>query len=56
MAAQVVQESATQSFLAQRRRDQQRALQLLRDDPGLGCAWPLRLQLQGCYTPTGLER
>ncbi|KAK9820634.1 hypothetical protein WJX81_000579 [Elliptochloris bilobata] len=32
---QVVQESATQRFLAQRRRDQQRALQLLRDDPGL---------------------
>ena len=34
-AAQVIQESATQSFLAQRRRDQQRALQLLREDPGL---------------------
>ena len=33
--AQVIQESATQSFLAQRRRDQQRALQLLREDPGL---------------------
>ena len=32
---QVVQESATQQFLQQRRRDQQRALQLLRDDPGL---------------------
>ena len=43
VAAQVVQESATQSFLAQRRRDQQRALQLLRDDPGLGCAWRLSL-------------
>jgi len=35
---QVVQESATQQFLHQRRRDQQRALQLLRDDPGLRCA------------------
>ncbi len=33
--AQVIQESATQGFLAQRRRDQQRALQLLREDPGL---------------------
>jgi hypothetical protein len=32
---QVVQETAGQKFLAMRRKDQQRSLQLLRDDPYL---------------------
>lgn len=34
---QIVQESATQRFLEVRRKDQQRALELLRSDPNLRC-------------------
>ena len=34
-SVQVVQESAAQKFLDLRRKDQQKALQLLRDTPGL---------------------
>ena len=35
---QVVQEGAAQKFLDARRRDQQKALRLLREDPSLGQA------------------
>ena len=34
---QVVKEDATERFLAMRRKDQQRALQHMREDPGLRC-------------------
>ena len=33
---QVLKEDATEKFMATRRREQQRALQKLREDPGLG--------------------
>ncbi len=33
---QVLNENATEQFMATRRREQQRALQKLREDPGLG--------------------
>ena len=46
--SQVVAESATQQFLDARRRDQQRAMALLREDPSLRCVHKL---LPVCAAP-----
>ena len=42
LIAQVLKEDATEKFMATRRREQQRALQKLREDPGLGYVTQLR--------------
>ena len=47
---QVVKEDATERFLATRRKDQQRALQHMREDRGLRCGYSLNHILQHACT------